>query len=903
MDLRGMLNNDGGGAGGGSGGNRNNSDRDRASSSSTPTTSTSTSKLPPAPAPAQPATPAPATPIQSGPPPHSFRDYTHPQHASPGLPSHDYPPSAHPNHHTPSAAPTYVSPTSFHPPANPFPGRPPVPPLQATSTLDPRSPGSGSISGPSPYRQTPTSSVSAASGSYFPPTQQQQQQQHQHHHHQQQQQLQQQQQQQQQQPPPASPSQRHSYGPPHPYARDGYSAHQQAPPHPAYVQGQPPQQPVPQTPPVGTPGGSHHYLQSRSLSIQSTPTPTSAVSQHPPPFGSQYGLGSPVATAHHSSHFDQYPSQRQSSQPPTPLGPPISGAPRQSPVTSFQQPPSPYQQRIPLATASYPPHAIHASPPPPAPASIQRMSSGSQGVYDAVAESHRRSQSQQSRSERERSLSVSPKTRVPSLPSSTGQPPAPVSGDPELHHPPPHSQLPPKSAVNMDSQQSQAATTMPGKRKLDERDLQPDELENHRQPPPPPKLNGNHAQPPPQAVSRASASPLMPRRRRVPRSAPPVWAQCGRGRPLVASRNFSIKHPNATAPATGGQANGNQNDAGGSVKSEHASRHASPETTKPSGPVKAEDDGSEIARFNGRPFLWEPSLEKSKPMEVPSRALADFLVFNVVNSPSLEEVQARGVQFEIEAKLGTIIDKDTNDRIHFPIRAGECILADDARVAFRSSMTEKQHRHFNDYLNEQVKASHPNNPSAASRVPILYVHRREIDRFFELPQQMRQRLPTCVAGRLPPGSPLKARVTYDQKTGNVLAKIVKARVADLHIHMPHMPLDCRISINLEWDWDGPVEEIHDNQMPNRDRQPARNKDRLSYTHGVYQVDLTQVTQSQSPAQGGQTKDHELEIELDSKSLLEHGRLLMTQEPSRYADLVDGLLDNVRMLARQCPPAY
>jgi hypothetical protein len=136
----------------------------------------------------------------------------------------------------------------------------------------------------------------------------------------------------------------------------------------------------------------------------------------------------------------------------------------------------------------------------------------------------------------------------------------------------------------------------------------------------------------------------------------------------------------------------------------------------------------------------------------------------------------------------------------------------------------------------------------------------------------------------------------------VLAKIVKARVADLHIHMAHMPLDCRISINIEWDWDGTVEEIEENQIPNKDRQPDRNKDRLSYTHGFYQVDLTQVTQG-TPGPQGLNKEHELEIELDSRVLYEHGQLLISQQPNRYADLIDGFVDNVRVLARSCPPPH
>lgn len=125
-----------------------------------------------------------------------------------------------------------------------------------------------------------------------------------------------------------------------------------------------------------------------------------------------------------------------------------------------------------------------------------------------------------------------------------------------------------------------------------------------------------------------------------------------------------------------------------------------------------------------------------------------------------------------------------------------------------------------------------------------YTHRREIDRFFELPAELQGRIPGCVRSRLGARSRnVKVRVTYDQKTRKVLAKIIKARVADIDIHMPSCPMDCRLSINLEMDWDGPVEELEQLTPNPQERHSDRNKDRLSYRQGHYQVDLTQVTQT------------------------------------------------------------
>ncbi|KAF2965103.1 hypothetical protein GQX73_g8468 [Xylaria multiplex] len=880
MDLRAVLNTDGGGG-----------DRSRSThppppppAQSIPTSSTAT------PIPATPGTPGQTAPPP--PPPHSFRDYSHSTHASPVSQPRDYPPPGHPNHNPSSVGPgqaPYASPTSYHhpSPAGPYAGRPSVPPLQPLPPQDIRSPSSASLSGPSPYRQTPTSSTSVGSTGYpFPPTQQ----------------------------PPASPGQRHQYGPSN-YSRDSYSSQPATSPYgpvpyPQGQQQQPPQQPqhpqqqqqqqqqptIPQTPPVGTPGGSHQYLHQRSLSIHSTPTPTSAHSQHPP-YPPSYAQGSPVAIHHPPpTHLDQQHHRHQSPQPATPLGPPMT-APRQSPAATYQQPPSPYQQRMPSTSLPYQ-QIIKTSPPPPPPASIPRMPSSGHSAYDAVSESQRRSQSQQSRSERERSISVSPKTRVPSLPSSTGQS---ASNEQDSFHSQqrlqPHP--PPGSVANMESQRDMT----PAKRKIDDRDLRPDEVENQRQPPPPPKLNGNHSLP----SQRSSTSPIMPRKKRITHSGAPIWAQSGRKRTLAASRNYSIKQHTPGGLNSAASVNGTHHEPGPIIKAEHASRHTSPETTRSTTLTREEPTQLAVKdplTFGGQPFPWEATIEVSRPIDVVSRSIGDFFVFNVLQGPNPAELRSRGAQFEIEAKLGTIIDKSTNDRVEFRIQAGECVLGENARIAFRSSMTENQHRVLNDYLNEQVKASLiARNSTAGPRVPIQYVHRRQTDRFFELPAHLRQRLPPSIANLLQPNAPLKARVTYDQKTGNVLAKIVKARVADLHIHMSHTPLDCRISINIEWDWDGPAQEIEQNQIPNKDRQPDRNKDRLSYTHGFYQIDLTQVTQStQGPhgQMGSQSKEHELEIELESRVLYEHGHLLMKGEPNRYSDLVDGLIDNVRVLARRCP---
>jgi polynucleotide 5'-triphosphatase len=145
---------------------------------------------------------------------------------------------------------------------------------------------------------------------------------------------------------------------------------------------------------------------------------------------------------------------------------------------------------------------------------------------------------------------------------------------------------------------------------------------------------------------------------------------------------------------------------------------------------------------------------------------------------------------------------------------------------------------------------------------------------------------------------------------------MKARVADLDIYNPQSPMDCRISINLEMPYEGDVEELK--AIATDSRIPDRNKDRLSYTQSHYQIDLTQVTQltsvgvsdshpfiirgSSNIIQGVNRteKEHELEIELSTAAVREQGLRAMAGERHEYLALVEGLVDNVRLLARNIP---
>lgn len=146
--------------------------------------------------------------------------------------------------------------------------------------------------------------------------------------------------------------------------------------------------------------------------------------------------------------------------------------------------------------------------------------------------------------------------------------------------------------------------------------------------------------------------------------------------------------------------------------------------------------------------------------------------------------------------------------------------------------------------------------------------------------------------------PANVRVTTDQKSGEVKAKITKAKVSDLHIYFPQCDLDCRISINIEAEWQGSVDELE--QMNPAGDKADRHKDRLSYTQGNYRVDLTQVTQPEPGPSNTMrmSKRHELEIELDADAVIEQGRRAMRGEAHNYDFLVEGFVNNIRLMARK-----
>lgn len=253
--------------------------------------------------------------------------------------------------------------------------RPPQPPpLQPPGRNDFRSSGASSYqSNQSPYQQTPTSAISGAQYPF---------------------------------PQNLTQSPYSTQGPQ--YAqRDGHpGAPHQSPMNVSYSQyGQ--QTPMPQTPTASTPGSSQaYYNQGRPPSSHSVTTPISAQPQAP-----SFPRQSPSSShAQIRGQAQSFSTQQYLSQPGTPLGPPSNFAKSNSSVR--RESPGSYGHSRNHSGGSYSYKSISAPSPSTEHPGSAFNSPSTIGHRQAQSNSHRHSTSV----ERERSLSVSPKTRLPSQP-------------------------------------------------------------------------------------------------------------------------------------------------------------------------------------------------------------------------------------------------------------------------------------------------------------------------------------------------------------------------------------------------------------------------------------------------------------------------------------------------------
>lgn len=279
--------------------------------------------------------------------------------------------------------------------------------------------------------------------------------------------------------------------------------------------------------------------------------------------------------------------------------------------------------------------------------------------------------------------------------------------------------------------------------------------------------------------------------------------------------------------------------------------------------------------------------------------ICSFIYRYVVQNPY--ELQPKDGQFEIEAKIGKIegaYDFDSKD-------LREIALSQDYAVKFESDTTQPVHKKINVDLNSAVEISRrsslkPHDPSKLKPHRWACKHKREVDSQYTLTQTDISSLSPLVRNLLhirPGRDPTcRLRVTRDKDEKEILAKIIKHRIADLHVRSPRSKFDYRISINFEALWNGDVETvILANGGTTRDDSKDRRKDRISYGHGPYQVDLTQVKlkgdDDKDEKEQGERASHELEVELNACTVTAEAQ----KGDGPYEELVRGFLADIRTL--------
>ena len=559
-----------------------------------------------------------------------------------------------------------------------------------------------------------------------------------------------------------------------------------------------PSTPLSQTPTTGTPGSAHGYSNlGRPSSSHSIPTPNSG--QQPPSYfrDSPQATHTQLRTLSQSQAGPQYMSQP--SQPSTPLGPPPT-FPRSS-FSLRRESPGSYNREQPL------PGGTHGQPQAasPSPATATAGSPQNYGVRHSQSMSHEPINLR----ERESSLSVSPKTRLPSLPSLSssevnsaeagtwnGQV-TPAKRKVEANSPdlasvrePTMSRrqskqtrmssigvsgllnaaptIEPQEKVNRHSQ-SEILSTLNSERKSTSFDYIPrtntvsaahnvnlpsapqlpsnakmspsakaeasamidssnkTKKRTHDQSPAndetkgsvdleeiaPPTTQAQNSTQPAKKRPRLGDSPSNPMPVSVenndtnqPTSAPdsipeptaksekkqkpsrwkeiPIWAQSvprhnrhPNGNPR---RQAPKQAPNAMAPAqTSGQPTSMAGTNGLSNQANGVHVPVAQPTLAKTGPLGP----------------WEPTFLNIIPAEELVRIISDWLFQNVVQRADVGVGPAGGgtgggAVLEVEAKIGQLIDKNTNDRLRLPV-LNECVVSHsdpNIRIAFKSSMTE-----------------------------------------------------------------------------------------------------------------------------------------------------------------------------------------------------------------------
>ncbi|OLL24507.1 mRNA-capping enzyme subunit beta, partial [Neolecta irregularis DAH-3] len=207
---------------------------------------------------------------------------------------------------------------------------------------------------------------------------------------------------------------------------------------------------------------------------------------------------------------------------------------------------------------------------------------------------------------------------------------------------------------------------------------------------------------------------------------------------------------------------------------------------------------------------------------------------------------------QIEAKLGTFVHPKTRQRIALPFQSEGVIHSPQVDANFRSTITPKQHFHFNQLLNQQVVHG------------LTYSHSKLVDNFHPDSSSTDRRGPLI-------------RVTTVESTSEIKQCVQKKRLANLDVYSPNDLFDWRISVNSEI----PV------NTPSTPSLRSRRKDRRTYNSSFARIDLTEVIAAEE-------KSWELEMEIeDLEDLRLHAVRYQSGKENRFGELVKLFVEQFR----------
>lgn len=301
---------------------------------------------------------------------------------------------------------------------------------------------------------------------------------------------------------------------------------------------------------------------------------------------------------------------------------------------------------------------------------------------------------------------------------------------------------------------------------------------------------------------------------------------------------------------------------------------------------------------------WEKSMRYSTPYPDMHHRISDWLVSTLRDYREAVD-QAGSATFEVEAKIGTLIHAQSGQPAKLPVETMTLLAPSVQRdyrfeselqlVSLQSSRCREITDHAKDdfaFLNKMLNATLASSVEPG-RQAIKYARRDEIDSFTDLSPEGIESLPQRLQSLATRGKELRLRTTRAEKSGEVIACIVKVPIDHRQIFNPY-GYACRISINVEVDFmQANIKPMTIAPTIEKPAQPDRKKHRLSYTHlDTYSIDLTTVHIS------ALAPKYELEVEVDSKRLLQQMDLMLGgQSQNAFGDVVSGFMDNTQFLMR------